>query len=49
VPDTTTVRAALCRAMERSPSDRMDPLVCVDEAGTVTGVLAVDGLVHAIL
>ena len=49
VPDTTTVRAALCRAMERPLSHRMDPMACVDEAGVVTGVLAVDVLVGAIL
>jgi EAL domain-containing protein (putative c-di-GMP-specific phosphodiesterase class I) len=49
VPDTTTVRAALCRAMERPPSHRMDPMACVDESGVVTGVLAVDALVRAIL
>jgi len=49
VPDTTTVRAALCRAMERPLSERMDPLACVDQAGAVSGVLAVDALVHAIL
>ena len=49
VPDTTTVRAALCRAMERPLSHRMDPMACVDESGVVTGVLAVDALVGAML
>jgi EAL domain-containing protein (putative c-di-GMP-specific phosphodiesterase class I) len=49
VPDTTTVRAALCRAMERPLSHRMDPLACVDESGAVMGVLPVDALVHAVL
>lgn len=49
VPDTTTVRAALCRAMERPLSHRMDPMACIDESGAVTGVLAVDALVRATL
>jgi EAL domain-containing protein (putative c-di-GMP-specific phosphodiesterase class I) len=49
VPDTTTVRAALCRAMERPICHRMDPMACVDESGVVTGVLAVDALVGAML
>ena len=49
VQDTTTVRAALCRAMERPLSHRMDPMACVDASGAITGVLPVDVLVEAIL
>jgi len=49
VSPTTTLRAALCRAMERSPADRLDPLVCVDVGGQVLGIVTVDLLVSALL
>jgi hypothetical protein len=49
VSHTTTLRAALCRAMERAAIDRLDPLVCVDGAGVVLGIVTVDALVSALV
>ena len=49
LPDSTTLRAALCRAMERDEPYRLDPLVCTDPDGRVTGVVKLDALVSALV
>lgn len=49
VPASTTLRAALCRAMERPPASRLDPLVCTDASGVVLGVVTVDTLISALV
>jgi EAL domain-containing protein (putative c-di-GMP-specific phosphodiesterase class I) len=49
IPTTTTLRAALCRAMERAVSFRLDPLVCARADGSVAGVVSIDALVSALV
>jgi EAL domain-containing protein (putative c-di-GMP-specific phosphodiesterase class I) len=49
LPGTVTLRAALCRAMERPEPYRLDPLVCTREDGTVAGVVTIDALISALV
>jgi EAL domain-containing protein (putative c-di-GMP-specific phosphodiesterase class I) len=49
VSATTTLRAALSRAMEREPAHRLDPLLCTADDGSVLGVVTVDALVSALV
>jgi EAL domain-containing protein (putative c-di-GMP-specific phosphodiesterase class I) len=46
---TTTLKAALCRAMDRPEGQRLDPVVCTDASGMVAGVVTVDTLISALV
>jgi EAL domain-containing protein (putative c-di-GMP-specific phosphodiesterase class I) len=46
---STTLRAALCRAMERPAPYRLDPLVCTEPDGRVVGVVKLDALVSTLV
>src|SRR4051794_18284588 len=49
IPVTTTLRAALCRAMERESAFRLDPLVCAEPDGSVAGIVTIDELVSVLV
>jgi EAL domain-containing protein (putative c-di-GMP-specific phosphodiesterase class I) len=46
---TTTLRAALCRAMDRPVDQRLDPVVCTDATGAVAGVVTIDSLISSLV
>ncbi|MDX6217242.1 MAG: hypothetical protein QOG99_2826 [Frankiales bacterium] len=49
IPTATTLRAALCRGMERPERYRLDPLICTLPDGSVAGVVTIDALVTALV
>jgi len=49
IPITSTVRFALCRAMERPAETRLDPLACTDQTGEVVAGVTVDALMKALV
>ncbi|MCU1622388.1 MAG: diguanylate phosphodiesterase [Frankiales bacterium] len=49
IPTATTLRAALCRGMERPERYRLDPLICTQPDGSVAGVVTIDALVTALV
>ncbi len=49
IPSSTTLRAALCRAMERAECYRLDPLVCLAPDGSVDGIVTIDTLISSLV
>jgi hypothetical protein len=49
LPASTTLRAALCRAMERDAPFRLDPVICTEPDGRVAGVVKLDDLISALV